>query len=158
MLIRSKSKGFSTVEMLLAASIFTVVAVTTATALRALINVSSQSTQITQATLLLEEGAEAIQQLRDEDWDTNIAALTVGIPYGLYWDSSAYVLGTTTTIINGGYRREVVFNELLRDGSGVLDETGTADTDSRRYTITIYRAADDTVLGSAEALVHNSYE
>lgn len=151
-------KGFSTVELLIAVAILVAVTITVSASLQTFVQLSVHTAQTVRAGLLLEEGAEAVQILRDQDWDTTIGAVPDDTPYYLYWNGSDYVLTGTSTVIDGAFIREVVFSEIARDGSGVLDSSGTADTDSRRVTITIYRASDSTVLATAESLIHNSYE
>jgi prepilin-type N-terminal cleavage/methylation domain-containing protein len=158
MIVSRTHKGFSMVEILIAAAILVSVVVVVSASLQVFVRLSSQTAQTIHATLLLEEAAEALQLLRDSNWDTNIAPRTLDTPYYLSWNGSAYAISDTPVIIGGDYRREVVFSQVRRDAQGVLDAGGDPDNESRKVTITIYRNSDDVILTSAEALVHNLYD
>lgn len=152
------SKGFSIVEILVAVGIFVTAIVAFVGSFTAFTALTRQTAEHTQAALLLEEGAEAVQLLRDAGWDMYIAPLEDDTAYNFYWDGSTYVATSTEVLINSVYVRTITFAEARRDGSDQIADSGTVDADTRRVTIAIYRASDDTLLASGETLVHNAYD
>lgn len=153
----TSEKGFSIIEVLLASAILISVSVAVTGAMKLFVVFSNQAEGKTQAVLLIEEGAEALQSLRDEGWDTNIAPLSLGESYFLYWDGEGYVLSNEEVLIDETYRREVVVEEVRRNGSDVISDSGTVDPDTKEATISIYRDSDDQLLGSASLLIHHAY-
>ena len=70
-----KQQGFFLIEVIVAASVIAVVLVLLLGAIQNSIEVSERALERTQAAYLLEEGAEVLKAIRDNDWDT-IAGLT----------------------------------------------------------------------------------
>lgn len=151
------NKGLSTFEIIIATGILVAVVVAVSGSLRAFVLLNTHTHELTQAALLIEEGSEAIQVLRDTDWDTHIATTTLSTAYSLYWDGDSYEWSFAPVLIDGLFYREVVFEEVRRDASGVLDESGDVDVNTRRAVITI-KDSENSVIDQAELLIHNSYE
>ncbi len=155
---RSTHSGFSIVEVIVGAGIVTLVVTAIATAWTFYEKISSQSVRITQADILIEEGAEVIQYWRDKGWTSNVNNLTVGITYYMYWDGTDYIATTTPTTSNG-YLRAVVFSAVTRDGSDNISTTGTFDTDTRLATISVYpNSTTSPMIMQAQTLIHNVFE
>lgn len=157
MLVPTQSRGFSTVELLIGMAVLVTIVVAVSVSLQGTTWLAKRTSQATNAFLMLEEGAEAVQLLRDVGWDSTIDPLSLGTPYYLVWNGSTYTATTTPTAI-GGYYRTVTFRAVSRDGSGRLDEGGSTDSDSRYFTVAVTRVSDSTPLGTVEGIVHNSYE
>ena len=156
--MQKRATGFSIIEIIIACAIFlsTIAAyVVSADVLR---EMSKRAEEKTQAALLLEEGAEAVWLLRDEDWGTNIDALTLGEPYSLYWDGDSYETSAEDVLIGGKYWRQVTFLAAYRSGTGTLAESGTEDENTRRVVIEILASSDGETLAASEMLVHNTNE
>lgn len=156
MYIKRSHSGFSTFEILIATGILVAVVVAVSGSLRAFVLLHVHTHELTQTALLLEEGSEALQVLRDTSWSEQIATTTLDTTYHLYWNGSTYTLSATPSPIDGKWYREVVFHEVRRDSSGVLDDTGDVDVNTRQAVITISKL-DGTILDSAQMLIHNSY-
>lgn len=150
--------GISVVEVLIGSAIVVALVITVASALQSFVWLSALTTGRVQAGVLLEETEEALQIMRDQGWSAYIEPMIIGDTYYLGWNGAAYELSTTSVPIDGIYERAIVFGEVYRDSSGVLDPDGTLDPDARTVTVTITRVSDGRVLGEAASLLHNSYE
>lgn len=157
MRIARQQRGYSVIEIIIAASVVITLVVVVSGALRAAVTLARHTTDQTQGALLLDEASEALQLLRDMDWDTYLAPLTLDSTYYLSWDGSVYTLAATPVAVDGLYRVEVELSEVRRDGAGVLDSSGSIDSESRRATVAVYLDANNTMLATGQLLVHNSY-
>jgi prepilin-type N-terminal cleavage/methylation domain-containing protein len=155
---RFASYGFSLVEIIVATAIFVGAAVSFVASFQVFTDLTRHTADRTQAAILLEEGSEAVQLLRDEGWSAYIAPLSLGTAYSLYWNGSAYAATTTPIVIDGAYLRTITFGSVRRDSSDDISSSGAIDANTRTVTITISRASDGEELLSAEGLVHNSYD
>lgn len=150
--------GFSIIEIIVACAIFLGTISAFVTASEVLKDIAAHAEGKTHASLLLEEGAEAILLMRDLDWDANLAGLTLESPYSLSWDGDSYVLTGGDVVIGDRYWRRVTFFEVHRDAGGSFAESGTVDPDTLRAEIEILTAVDGEVIASAAMLVHNTHE
>src|SRR3989338_1786632 len=89
-----KKRGFMVIEMLIAVSIMATSILAAMTISQRSINVSRQAFHATQAAFLLEEGAEVVRLLRDDDWN-NISSLTAGLDYYPNFSAGAWALSET---------------------------------------------------------------
>jgi len=152
------NRGFSIIEIIVACAIFLGTMAAFITASDILRDLDSRVEDKTHASLLIEEGAEAILLLRDLDWANNLAVVTLDSTYWLYWDGDSYELSEVAVAVAGKYWRQVTFRAVERDGAGTLVESGTTDTDTLKVEIEIKRIADNESLAFASMLVHNSHE
>jgi hypothetical protein len=149
--------GFSVIEVIVGAAIVALVVTAIATAWTFYEKLSSQSVRVTQADILTEEGAEAIQYWRDKGWTSNIGNLTIGTTYYMYWDGTDYKATTTATLSNG-YMRTVVFSAVKRDASDNIATSGTTDPNTLLATITVYpNSTTSPMVMQAQTLVHNVF-
>jgi type II secretory pathway pseudopilin PulG len=152
------NQGFSIVEVIVAASIFVTAVTVFVVSFGFLSDLAERTADRTQASLLLEEGAEAMLLFRDLGWEDHIDSLDTDTAYSLFWNGTSYIAAESEVLINDRYHRTITLFEVERDGSGALTESGSEDQNTRRVLIAVTRASDDEVLASAEMLVHNSYE
>lgn len=155
---KKRNQGFSVVEILVAAGVFVTAVSVFLFAFGFLDDLSDRATERARAALLLEEGAEAVLLLRDQGWDTYIDALTEGDSYHLYYSGSTYATSQSEQLIFNTYFRTITVFSVNRDANDSYSVSGTDDPNTKRVRIEIIRAADDTVIASAEMLVHNAYE
>ena len=125
--------------MLVAVAIITISILSAVLVARKAVLIANQTLHTTQATFLLEEGAEAVRSIRDNNW-SSIAGLTPGTVYYLSFSSSSgWSLSTTSNTV-GLFTRKVVLANVSRDAStGNISPTGT-NTDSNNtklVTITV---------------------
>lgn len=127
--------GFALVEVLVAVSIITGSVLATVNVAQKSIQTSRFSLHQAQATLLLEEGAEAVRSVRDTSW-IGISALTSGT---LYYPTyvGVWTLSPTSTSV-GLFTRTVTFANVSRDANGdIVSSGGTSDTGTRQVTVTV---------------------
>lgn len=150
--------GLSLVEILVAASIFLGAVVAFTGTIQVFFDLARHSAEVTQAGILLEEGGEAVQLLRDYGWDTHIETLELGTPYYLYWDGSMYTATSSEVIIQNNFTRTITITSVERNASDVITFSGgTEDSGTRLVTIQIFNAAEDRLIAAADALIHNIY-
>ena len=129
------NKGFMTVEIIVAVSIIVVSVLAAMTVTQKSISVSRQALHTSQASLLLEEGAEVTRILRDNAW-SNISSLSVGTNYYPTF-SSSWTFSTTPSNI-GIFTRTVTIANVNRDAtSGNIVLSGTNDPGTKLITVTV---------------------
>ncbi len=137
--IRSKnSYGFALIEIMICCAILSAVTIALLSYAQKGLELSNQSLRQTQAAYLLEEGAEAVKTFRDDNW-TNISSLSLDTNYYFAYDttSGTWSLSQTPNIINGIFKRIVVFSAVARDSNDdIVASGGTTDTDAKKVTIT----------------------
>lgn len=100
-------------------------------------NNENQARRLT-SVALAQEGIEATRLLRDASWTDNIASSSVATPYYLLESNGVVSLTATNPgAIDGVFTREIVFNTVLRDGNDNIADSGTADDNTRRLTVTV---------------------
>lgn len=147
--------GFSTVEILVVSAIVLSMVSAIVVSFQVFFKLARHTEHGTQASLLLEEGAEALLSMRDLGWDTYLAPLSLGTPYELAWNGAMYQ--ATTTPQGGAYARLVTLSEVQRDGADVVGESGAVDEDTLHARIEIRLRADDALLAEGDMLIHNAY-
>lgn len=122
------------VEVLVAASIITVSILATMAVAQKSVYLSRQAFHTTQASFLLEEGAEAVRIIRDSGW-SNISSLIVGTNYYL-----TFLAGNSTTPSTVGiFTRTIVFANVNRDNNtkDIVSSGGTLDDQTKLVTVTV---------------------
>jgi hypothetical protein len=160
---RALSHGMSLVEVVVGAAIAAVVVAGIATAWSFYGKLANESVRTTQADLLIEEGAEALQYWRDKGWDANIGALALNTPYYIVWNGTDYVATTVATPINSSYTRSVTFSAVYRDASDNIASSGTLDAGTRLATISVSLyptppGGSATTIMQAQTLIHDIFE
>lgn len=130
------SKGFFLIEVVVAASVIAVVLVLLMGSIQDSVEASQRSLERTQASYLLEEGAEAVKSIRDINWST-ITGIANDTTYYLSWSVMTWSLTTTPQTIDR-FTRTIVFDEVYRDMSdGIVGTGGTLDTGTRKVTVSV---------------------
>ncbi len=131
--------GFSLVEILVASSIIVVSLIAVINIANKAINSSRQSVNAYLASTLLEEGAEAVRTIRDNDW-TNISALSNSTTYYPKFTTATNTWSLTTTAVDGTvgvFSRSVVLSAVNRDASANIASSGTLDASTKLVTVTV---------------------
>jgi hypothetical protein len=151
--------GLSVVEIIVASAILLTLVTAIGGGWQLYLRVVRDGTNYTMASNLSEEGAEAIQLMRDNRWTTNIAPLSLNIEYDLYWNGTAYKATTTPQLLQNMYRRTVTFSSIDRDAwSNIVTSGGTLDPNTRKVDIKIYLGnSTSTALTQSQILIHNTY-
>lgn len=124
------------VEILVAVSIITVSILAAMTVAQKSIYVSRQAFHATQASFLLEEGAEAVRILRDNMW-TNISSLTAGVNYYPTFSGGTWTLSQTANTVGIFTRTATITNVNRDDTTKDISITGTNDPKTKLVTITV---------------------
>ena len=125
------------VEVLVAVAIITIAVLSATAVAQKSVAVSRQSTHNLQAAFLLEEGAEAVRVVRDDNW-TNISGLTNGTNYFPTFSGGTWTLSATSNTVDS-FTRKVVFSAVNRDSvSGdIVSSGGTLDTGTKFVEISV---------------------
>ncbi len=157
--MKLSSRGISIVEIIVAAAIISVSVVGIVGAIQVYLKIVYENTRETQAVLLLDETAEALQYLRDTSYATNFATTTSSVTYTLYWNGTGYQLATSTITLPYNMSRTLTLSAVNRDGGDqIVTSGGTVDPDTKKATITIawlYKNATTTI--TSEVLIHDMY-
>jgi len=155
----SLKRGISIVEIIVAAAIIGVSVVGIVAAIQVYLKVVYQNTRETQAVLLLDETAEALQYMRDDSFTTHFGDINFTDRYTIYWDGSGYELSTSTVSLPYDMTRTVVFGEIKRDSQDQISTSGTTDTGTLKATVLIewpYKEEIEEL--TSETLIHDLYE
>ena len=137
--------GFMLVEVVITTSIIVSSLLVLIAVAQKSISLSRQSLERGEASFILEEGAEAMKIIRDNAW-TNISGLTAGTTYYLSWNGTTWSTTTTASSI-GNFTRTVVVAAVNRDSSDDIALSGTADSGTKKITITVsWPLGDSTTL------------
>lgn len=138
-LLRQNNKGFSLIEVLIACAVLSTVVLSMMTLSTKGIQLSHRALRQTQANLILEEGAEAVKSIRDDNW-TNISGLTLGTTYYVTFSTITNKWSLTTTApsnIDSIFLRQIVFAAVNRDANDDIAGSGTLDTRTIKVTVTV---------------------
>ena len=129
--------GFGLVEVVVGVSLIFITLVGLVSTYGLFLKVALKNTAKIQASYLVEEGLEAMRSIRDEDWDTNVAVLSLGVEYGFTFDGSQWTLDTTPTLIDGLFYRTLNVAEVFRDGNSDIAPTGVSDPNTKLFTVSV---------------------
>lgn len=132
-----KNKGFLAVEILVAISIIAVSVLAAMTVAQKSISLSRQSFHISQASFLLEEGAEAVRVLRDTNW-TNVSNLNTTTDYYPLFDGNTWTLSVSASKV-GIFTRKINMQNVNRNASNgnIISSGGTLDPDTKLFIVTV---------------------
>lgn len=122
------SRGQSVIELIVAVAIFAIIAATSVTAILSSFSTTRLAQEETQAALLAVEGFEAVESIRNQDWNN----VTNG-NHGLSISGGNWVLsGTSDT--TGKFIRVITITDVLRDTNGNIASSGIADDETKYIT------------------------
>jgi len=131
-------RGFGVIEALVVTAIVTVALSGLLEAGTLAIRLLHTEQQNLEATMLAQEGLEAVRSIRDESWTNNIAPLTIGTLYYPIIVNSKWSLSPTAPApLNGIYTRQITFGPVNRNGTDDIADTGTLDLNTKKVTATI---------------------
>ncbi len=123
------------VEVIIVVSIILVSVLIVMSVAQKSITVSRQALHTSQATFLLEEGAEAVRIVRDNAW-SNISNLTVNTNYYPTFSGNTWILSSTANTL-GIFTRTVNVANVNRDASTKdISISGANDAGTRLITVT----------------------
>lgn len=134
-----KNIGMTVIEVLIACSIISISIFALMKTAEKGLRLSSYALSKSQASFLLEEGAEAVKSIRDNDW-TTISNLNLDTPYYLYFDTNTkkWTMDNNITSIDGIFSRIVTISSVGRNGDDdIVDTGGTLDPGTKKVTVTV---------------------
>lgn len=131
----SRTKGSSLVEAIIAIAVIVVVLSGIISVYPVLFRLSLGTVDKAQASLLLEEGVEAVKVMRDTNWNGTIGALTYDASYYVSFSGGTWTVTTVPAMIDGLFERTIAVSEVFRDGSDNINVAGTSDPNTRKLTV-----------------------
>ena len=153
------SRGISLIEVIVGAAIIAASIVSIMGVYGGLSKLSYRNMPRLQATLLSEEGIEALMTMRDAGWTSKIASLTVGTTYHLYWTGNVWQATSSPATIDSTFDRTFVLSNIARDASfNIVSSGGTTDVNTRKVVVSV-SWLDDTATStkSMETYLSNTY-
>ena len=133
---KNNNKGFLLIEVIVAFSIISGALIAAMQVSQKAIYVSRQALHVTQASFLLEEGAEAVRVLRDNGW-ANISALVNSTNYYPTFSGGTWVMSSTPNTV-GIFTRILTITSVKRDNTTQdISSSGTDDVGTKLVTITV---------------------
>ncbi len=139
--------GFTIVEVIVATAIISVTVFALMITAQKGVELSTRALKQSQANILLEEGAEAVKSIRDNNW-TTISDLSLDTDYYLYFDNTnnIWTLNTSSTTPNGftpvypidsTFVRKVIASSVYRDAEDDIASSGTIDTNTKKIAVSV---------------------
>lgn len=129
--------GFSLVEAIVGISIFSVFIFSLMLALQLSQRIASESVRNIQASFLMEEGVDAVKTLRDRSWSSNIANLSNGTNYYLYFNGTAWTTTANNVYIDGIFERKLNLSGVYRNASDDIASSGSLDAGTRKASVSV---------------------
>ena len=126
--------GSSIIEIIIALGIFIIIAASSVVIILGSFSTTRLAKEKIKATLIAQEGLEAVQSIRNQDW----ANLVTGT-YGLEESTGNWVFASNPDIDSSGkFIRQVIVSDVERDiNQEIVSSGGTIDEDSRKATVTV---------------------
>ncbi len=143
----NRNRGFTIVEVIVACAIISMTTLALMSTTQKGIELSSRAVRQVQANYLLEEGAEAVKSIRDNNWG-DIANLTLNNQYSLFFDTNTnlWLLSSPPPIpmtntpkypIDSVFNREIVISPVYRNSNDDISKTGVLDNGTKKITVTV---------------------
>jgi len=130
-----KKSGMSLVEVIIAAAIILALSIALISANLSYLRTSNTNIKITKAVYLAEEGVEAVNFIKNNNW----ADLgNIGTNYYLYWTGSTWLATTTINVIDGKFERSFFTESVNRDlNDDIVLVGGATDVNTRKLTVQV---------------------
>ena len=149
----------SIVEVVISIAVIVTVGIASTAVWSSYIKTTRSSGGLAQGGMLTDEAGEALTLLRDQSWKANIAPLTLGSTYYIYWNGTSYSTSTTAVAVQSNYYVKFVLSAVGRDASSnIVASGGTNDPNTLKATLTVVNVNSSTTpIAQSEALLHNVY-
>lgn len=155
---RKTHGGFALLEALIATGILAVVLASAVGALLLSSQSASQGGARLEAAYLADEGIEAVRVLRDSGWSANIAPQASGTDFYIEWNGSTWVTTSINSYVDTTFERSIVLDDVYRDGSQAIAESGTLDNNTKKVTVTVsWSSGNSTSSRSLSAYISNLF-
>ena len=134
----SSQSGVGLVEIIIAVGIILIVFPAIFLVLLAATKSIHENIRNAEAVYFAEEGIEALRSIRNESWSANVSPLVIGTLYYPVISGNEWALTTVNPgLINSFYARTVTLGTVYRDADDTIAPSGTADTESRKATVSV---------------------
>lgn len=125
----SARRGQSIIEVIVAVAILIIIAATSMIAILGAFSSGRLAKEETKAAFLATEGLEAVQSIRNQDWDS-----LVNGDHGLANTSGTWVFSGTSDIdLSGKFTRVIAISDVQRDSNDdIVESGGTIDPDTKK--------------------------
>ncbi len=153
------NKGISVVEIVIASSVLLLAIVPIFGSFAVSLKSTLVNIPFVQGAFLLEEGNEALINMRDWGWASNIDTLTNGTTYRLSYLDGRWQATTTNSFVDGEFDRSFTLSAVNRDsGNNVVSTGGSLDTGTRKVTVSIsWREGNATTTKTMESYISNVF-
>lgn len=127
---REHEHGFGMIEMLIGASILSLVLLSIASFFQTTLRISITTQARVQSEYLLEEGVEAIKFMRDTNYTNNLRNLPDGTYY-LTWNGGAWATTSVNTYIDKKFERKFDIVSVQRDANNDIG-VGSNDPNTKK--------------------------
>lgn len=134
-----KKTGFTVIEVLIACVIISTIILAVTAAASKGIELSNRALRQVQASMLIEEGIEAVRSIRDTNW-TTISTLDLDTDYFLSFDINLNTWSLSKTPvekIDGIFERIVRLYEVNRDINDDISLSGTIDDEIKKVEVVV---------------------
>ena len=129
----NQQKGFSVLEIILAAGIFVVFVSGAMIAVSQGMHLTSYAQNETVATQYAVEGMEAVRSIRNQDFMLLENTSAVGVERS----SGVWGFSGTENVLNNQYTRVITIETVQRDGADdIVESGGSDDVNSKKITVT----------------------
>ena len=135
-------KGFGIIEIVIATTIISIAFLIMMSTASMSLKFSEKSVVRLKADFLLEEGVEAVKIIRDNDWTTNIASLSVGTDYFLEFNGAIWVVSVNNILIEGVFERKFTIDDVYRDANDDISSSGILDSNTKKITVYVSWSED----------------
>ncbi len=163
-ILKKTNDGFSLIEIIIASSVMLIVWLAVFYTYSVLTQFSNRNTSSIKASMLLEEGSEALRSLKDSSWTANITASSVctsSNPCRLSYNTANNSWSATTSniMIDGKFDRTFFLSDVNRDSNfNVVISGGTLDSGSKKATVVVsWYQGNSTTSQSLETYLFNEY-
>lgn len=136
------SRGFTIIEVIVACSIISITVFALMSSAQKGISLSNRAVSQIQANYLLEEGAEAVKTIRDNNW-TDIENLSINTDYYLFFNTSTnmWSLSTSSVAPSGSiptypvdsiFNRTIKVSDVYRDANDDISDSGSLDSGTKK--------------------------
>ena len=151
-------KGIGLVEVLIATAIILITLSGLIAAYNFYLKNALLNLKTLQASLLAEEGIEALRSLRDTGFATQIVPLGTGTTHYFGWTGSTFTATTSNILIDGFYERKFVLDPVYRDSADKIAGGGTLDPNTKKVTVSVsWRVGNSTTTRSIATYLTNLF-
>ena len=153
-------RGFTLIEVVVVASIFSVFMVALVSYYKKVLDVSQDTTRHIQSGFLIEEGMEAAKLMRDESWTSQVATLSTTTTYFLLWNGTKWTATTTEQKIENIFTRTMLVTDVFRDVNDTIASAGTHDPGTKKIRIEVSwprKGGNATTTDAAETYIANLF-